>query len=118
MTTKDLADLLARRQAAWDELGHDDRDLRDLPPGRRMRMERASAEFRAADAAIVGELRRCNAPVRVGDVELHLTRDRLNFVVVDLATGDPACNPSDRGSYRSLLYRYPGPAAARRGAGA
>jgi hypothetical protein len=107
MTTKELGDLLARREAAWEELGRDDRALRDLPPERRLRMDAASVEFRAVDAAIVAELRRAGAPVRVGDVELRLTRDRANFVAVDPATGEPPCNPSDRGTFRSLLYRYP-----------
>lgn len=115
MTTHDLSDLLARREAAWEELGRYECPLRDLPPAARVRMEVASVEFRAVDAAIVAGLRREGGPVRVGDVELHLTRDRSGFVTVDPATGDPpGCNPSDRGSYRSLLYRYPALAGGRR----
>jgi hypothetical protein len=117
MTTHELSDLLARREAAWEELGYTTLFLRDMPPERRARTDRASLAFRAADRAIVAELRRRMEPVAVGGVELHLTADGLGFAVVDPTTG--RCPHGD--AYRrnpaydkSLLYRYPAPAGGRR----
>jgi hypothetical protein len=98
MTIRELSGLLARREAALDRQTH------------RLTLAEALANervFGEADRAIVAELRRRNAPVRVGAVDLHLTVDRLSFVQIDPASGRPIGDHKSYRTTRTLLYRYP-----------
>jgi hypothetical protein len=103
MTTKELGALLSERNAALARQKH------RLPRQEAAENDRA---YRAADAAIVAELRRRKGPVTLGKVKLHLTRNRLNFAECDAATGKMLWHDSNAGGV-VVLYRYPGPAAQR-----
>jgi hypothetical protein len=84
----DLAELLAartealarpRRQVPWST----------LTPARRAEEQKTLRDVANAERAILAVLLASPGPVRVGDVVLHLTWDRLNFVELDRATGEP-----------------------------
>lgn len=105
----DLTHLLDVRLAAWSILGTSNRRLREMRPARRLQLETASETFREADAEIIKALRGEPGPVELENATLHLTGDRLNFVVIDRATGKPlGVEDADYwGNWQALLYRYP-----------
>src|SRR6185312_2705977 len=116
MTDADLADLLAARTRAWEELGVSHQAIRDMRPSLRARMDAASRRFRSADAAIVAELRRRPGPVRLGDVELWLTQDGCSYAECDPETGAPVCcaEKGHPGRGRLMLHDYPGSKTSRK----
>lgn len=107
-TTVDLAALLVTRERAWEELGICPKFLGNMLPPERARAEAATEAFRSSDAAIVRELRRIGFPVRVGNVELWLTHDGMNFVALDPETRVPPYLVAKEHSKfpRSSLYDY------------
>jgi hypothetical protein len=110
----DLAELLAartealarpRRQVPWSQ----------LEPARRAEEQKTLQDVRQAERAILAALLAAPGPVRVGDVVLHLTWDRLNFVELDRTTGEPVwTSPTSliQSGWRNWLYRYPERAAS------
>lgn len=124
MTDAELLDLYRRRNACLKALGGPHQSgvsLGAMSAAQRGLADRLSREFRAADAAIVGELVARGSPARLSDVALWLTSDGLNFVEVDPTSGDLVyIDPKQGGTARSLLYRYPTDARVRgkRGTGA
>jgi hypothetical protein len=110
----DLAELLAartealarpRRQVPWST----------LTPARRAEEQKTLRDVANAERAILAVLLASPGPVRVGDVVLHLTWDRLNFVELDRATGEPVwTSPTSliQSGWRHWLYRYPARQAA------
>lgn len=103
--TKALAQLLAQRTRAWEVIGSTEKQMCMLDPPTRFRIEMASQEFRETDAKIVRILNGLPGPASVGDVVLHLTRDRANFVELDPATGKAIWSPEPIPP--GDLYRYP-----------
>lgn len=83
MTDNELIAMLAERKFALELTCSSNKDLGRMNAVERTQAENYSRRFRNADLEITFELRRRGAPVVIGDTELRLTCDALNFVMLE-----------------------------------
>jgi len=110
MTTAKLDRLLKARADAWDALP-DGTPLGSMSEAERARVDELSRIFNDSERAIVDYLKSQPAPVAIdGGIMLHLTADRLGFIELKKATGEPVwmnATKLRRTDWRNWLYRYP-----------